>query len=134
MIIFFLFFNYTKPFSASSGLGEALAYQFYEQGYNLVLVARNESRLHEIKKDIVLMDLEQKKLDEEEAKANPSSMFIKSYSASDALINSLRPPASNLHSSVPNRVEIITSDLSNPLSPFQIMDELKERGIANKVC
>ena len=33
---------------ASSGLGAALAHSFYEQGYNIVLIGRNEERLKQV--------------------------------------------------------------------------------------
>ena len=37
---------------ASSGIGKAFAHIFAREGYNLVLVARNEQRLMELKKDL----------------------------------------------------------------------------------
>lgn len=44
--------NTTLITGASSGIGKGYAYGFAEQGYNLILVARREQLLMEIKKDI----------------------------------------------------------------------------------
>jgi short-subunit dehydrogenase len=41
-------------YSASSGLGKALAHQLYMRGYNLILIAQNETMLQETKKEFLL--------------------------------------------------------------------------------
>lgn len=37
---------------ASSGIGKAIAFEYARQGYDLVLVARNEDKLNEVKKEL----------------------------------------------------------------------------------
>lgn len=42
---------------ASSGIGEALAHAFYEQGSKVVLAARREAELNRVKNDLISQNL-----------------------------------------------------------------------------
>lgn len=42
---------------ASSGIGEALAHAFYEQGSKVVLAARRETELNRVKNDLISKNL-----------------------------------------------------------------------------
>ncbi|TFZ51586.1 SDR family NAD(P)-dependent oxidoreductase [Serratia proteamaculans] len=44
--------KYTLITGASSGIGKALSYQFAERGHNLIITARREEELNQIKQDI----------------------------------------------------------------------------------
>lgn len=119
-----------------------MAFQLYEKGYNLVLVARNQTNLEDVRQEFYQeMDLLMQEMDEAQRSqwynGTPQSVAI-----SPATVHSNQGLSSVDNNSgaekgnsrvYPRNIEIVSADFSNPLSPFQIMKDLKQRGVENKV-
>lgn len=123
-----------------------MSYQFFDHGYNLILVARNETALHELKID--LFDVERM---DGESRVDPESLSIANkessvsrfsrsiWSAATQNAGHSRPFASPGQEQTSafvrkkRRVELMDCDLSSPLASFEVLRELKKRSLENKV-
>lgn len=104
---------------ASAGLGKAVAFQLLEQGYNIILVARNATTLDAVRNEFLI---EQRLLEGEE----PVSVFVSNErTKKEDTVRVIGP----MH----RQIETISLDLSHPLAHFQLLRELKARGLENKV-
>jgi hypothetical protein len=123
---------------ASSGLGKELAKRFYSDGYNLVLISSNETKLAEATEDIFREQL--------------CTTDIASLSeANNHHLNALPYPSSRISfpeipADVPDvknfryssnlkfrDIQILISNLEDPSSPLKIVNQLEQSGIDSKV-
>jgi hypothetical protein len=103
----------------SSGLGKELAKQLYQEGFNLILVSKNETKLTETKEEILLEEL------------IPLPVSTGSPNNKKNTTASLTAPVV-----IPKRnndIQTISCDLENSFSPFLLYKELKKRNLESKV-
>jgi NAD(P)-dependent dehydrogenase (short-subunit alcohol dehydrogenase family) len=95
----------------SSGLGKAIAQDLLGQGYNLILVAQNATKLEETRREL--------------------SAVQRSISAVSELSTehdiTIKPMLSD------SDIQTVACDLSHPLSSFHVLRELKSRQLHNQV-
>lgn len=154
--LFPYFFTVTSYYCrASSGLGRELSRHLYLRGYNIVIIASAETALKEFKNELEStkssLSPEQKliHLTNSEGQVNISSTFVPGKVADGSAhqtkkmnsfehTNEVRNCQSSTSSSragrnYPQRIEIISCDLRDPLAPFYILQQLKARNIDDKI-
>jgi NAD(P)-dependent dehydrogenase (short-subunit alcohol dehydrogenase family) len=108
----------------SSGLGKELAKQLYQEGFNIILVSKNETKLTETKEEILLEELIPLPVSTASTNNNKNS---KSNSTMESITAPVVIPKRN------NDIQTITCDLENSFSPFLLFKELKKRNLESKV-
>jgi hypothetical protein len=108
----------------SSGLGKELAKQLYQEGFNIILVSKNETKLTETKEEILLEELIPLPVSTGSPNNNKNS---KSNNTAASLTTPVVIPKRN------NDIQTISCDLENSFSPFLLYKELKKRNLESKV-
>jgi NAD(P)-dependent dehydrogenase (short-subunit alcohol dehydrogenase family) len=123
---------------ASSGLGKELAKRFYGEGYNLVLVSSNETKLFEARDDIFREQLISSGL--------PSLADVQGHPLNALPFPSSRISFPEIPSDLPDAkafkypanirfrdIQLVSANLEEPSSPSMIVNQLEQKGIDSKV-
>ena len=134
--------SYAVVTGASSGIGRILAEMLYDDGYNLVLIARSESVLNSVKNKLVARAEEKaaKVLNQsiieasEDRDSNSVVSPTRSFEMTDRDVEKFpKSSAKSPPSEIVKDVIVLSCDLRDAWAPNYILKELGNRGILKKI-
>lgn len=102
----------------SSGLGKELAQQLFDEGFNLILISSNQTRLQEARSQIQCEEL--------------TTISTPSNGEADASIKVIESTQTQAQKRKPD-IQLIECNLEDSCSPYTVLKELKKRGLDCKV-